>query len=82
MPCYPMPAAGGAEVQAETCELDALCPAMPIDVFTVYDVSAVQDIQPRTAEEVAAGLPTPLHMSLLSAMMLTELAGDQLADAS
>lgn len=34
---------GGAEV-AQACELDSLCPSMPLDVFSVYDVAAVSEV--------------------------------------
>lgn len=59
--------------------LDALCPAMPLDVFSMYDVAAVADVQPRTQEQVAAGLPRDLHLALLSAMMFAEMGGAGMA---
>ncbi|KAF8056768.1 secA [Scenedesmus sp. PABB004] len=73
-PCR-VDAAGGAEARAASCELDALCPALPLDVFAAYDAAAVADIQPRSAAQAAAGLPRELHLALLAAMMLAELGG-------
>jgi len=32
-------------------------------------------VKPRTAEDMAAGLPRDLHLSLLAAMMLAEVLG-------
>jgi hypothetical protein len=51
---------------------------MPLDVFEVYDVSAVSDIKARTPAEAASGLPRDLHLALLAAMMLSELGGSAL----
>uniref|UniRef100_A0A383VIS3 chloroplast protein-transporting ATPase n=1 Tax=Tetradesmus obliquus TaxID=3088 RepID=A0A383VIS3_TETOB len=76
--CFVEPAAGGAEAQAATCELDALCPAMPLDVFEVYDVSSVSEIKARSPAEAASGLPRDLHLALLAAMMLSEVGGTAL----
>lgn len=35
---------GGAEAAAQACELDSLCPAMPLDVFRVYDADEVSQV--------------------------------------
>jgi hypothetical protein len=35
-------------------------------------------VKPRTAEDMAAGLPRDLHLALLAAAMLTELLGNGL----
>lgn len=75
-----MPAVlGGAEAQAATSELDALCPAMPLDVFNIYEVKDVQDIKPRTAEDQQLGLPHELHLALLAAIMLAQVGGKGLS---
>jgi len=41
----PAPAVpGGAELSQPPCELDSLCPSMPLDVFQVYDVADVAQV--------------------------------------
>lgn len=69
---------GGAEPTAALSYLDRLCPPMPLDVFRVYDVSEVSQVKPRTAEDMATGLPRDLHLALLAAAMLAELLGNGL----
>jgi hypothetical protein len=51
------PVLGGAEVAAQSCELDSLCPSMPLDVFRVYDAAAVSEVWLEVASHIVAGCP-------------------------
>jgi hypothetical protein len=41
-------------------------------------VLSVHQVKPRTAEDMATGLPRDLHLALLAAAMLAELLGNGL----